>query len=86
MENLQMTAFGPEQLGSICEAFDQACFRVRQAGHVLGSGAAEELAAIMLQMAAKGLSGDELVEAAVRNTLLKIGHERHDRDLRSAKC
>jgi hypothetical protein len=73
VENLAKTAFGPEELGSICEAFDQACSRLRQAGHGLGSGTLEELAAIILKMGARGLTGDELVEAAVRPILLRKG-------------
>jgi hypothetical protein len=85
MEHRNQTAFGPEQLGSICHDFDQARARLRRAGQILGSGAAEELAAVMLQMAARGLSGDELVEAAVRVARLKSGYHGRDSDLRSAK-
>jgi hypothetical protein len=73
MENLDSIAYGPEQLGSIRDAFDQACSRLQQAGHGLGAGTQEELAAIMLKMGAKGLTGNELVEAAVRAILLGKG-------------
>lgn len=73
METTGNTDFGPEELGSICKAYDQACSRLRKAGHGLGSGTQEELAAIMLKMGAKGLTGNELVEAAVRAILLRKG-------------
>lgn len=71
MKNLDSTAYGPEQLGLIREAFDQACSRLTEGGHGLGTGALNELATFMLKMGAKGLSGNELVEAAVSSILLR---------------
>jgi hypothetical protein len=70
-----MATFDPEQLGSICYDFDRARALLERSGQSLGSAAAEELAAVMLELAAKGLSGDALVAAAVRGSLVKAGHD-----------
>ena len=69
MKKLNNNTFGPEQLASIREAFDQVRSRLQKAGHPLGKGAADELATKMLKMGADGLTGNELVETAIRATL-----------------
>jgi len=76
MEKFSNTAFGPEQLASIREAFDQVRSRLQKAGHPLGTGAADELATVVLKMGANGLTGNELVETAIRATLLKKPQEK----------
>ena len=66
MEDRKDATFGPEQLGAIGDSFDQALERLRQAGHDLGTSSAEDLAAMMLKLGANGLTGEELIRAAVR--------------------
>lgn len=71
MKEFSDTTFGPDQLASIRDAFDQVRSRLEQAGHSLGKGAANELASVMLKLGANGLTGNELVQAAMRAALLK---------------
>jgi hypothetical protein len=61
--------FQPEQLGAIGESFDEAREQLRQSGRDLSPTAAEDLAALMLRLGANGLSGEDLVRAAVRALL-----------------
>jgi hypothetical protein len=67
MDQLVSASFGPDELASIRDSFEQACARLPDAGHSFQPGGREGLAAAVLRMGADGLRGDQLVEAVVRS-------------------
>lgn len=69
MPDLEGVLFTPEQLCSIKEAFARSRALLLQSGSDLEEGVVNDLATVLLKLSLDGLSGEELVETAVRTAL-----------------